>query len=489
MKTLNSDIFGILRTGSRFSRALIFFGVGMALGTSSAHAGHWAVEMSITTSYDAPDANYHQPPTTVIGSSDTSSGSVADWWVNTSNTHLVWYQTVKSGLSWVPDYEGDLPPLKVYVVEAAWVYGTGYVAFEQGVDVPPIGWGGTDNGYGAAEETAMDDTGEWIFDNGYEQKYRSFGKEWRTTKLYIRSNQHRDSKLELFTRTQVLDFAPPKPPDGVNSLGLGDMFLTDHIYVRPPEISANRKGTADSTNLAAGGFGTDEHRADVWASLSPPDFGIVDMNRIDISVIQPKIINGLGVVRDAKYEAEGNAITVNGKAKIGTFTSSDKATPSGKRVTLRLQAGLGTLNPSVVLTQHWDHSHNWKSGVNGDQPVPNTFYYGSDIPYTFRPNFEVPITGHTMDFIADTANVTTWDPVGQVYITDTFFDDRDFFSGAEYPPTPNAGYATFLPASAGGGPAYSTNMNITYDAQKLVNWVLPAAEDHDTFKAAELTPP
>jgi hypothetical protein len=179
------------------------------------------------------------------------------------------------------------------------------------------------------------------------------------------------------------------------------------------EIKVRRKDSGDeyssSATVAAGGFGSDEHKADVKVIATDSDGGPIE----GISVKAPSIQNDDDYV-DRKANVSPSSATTNSDGEaLFTFTSSDIAGTSGYDVTLRSDGGESA--DSATITQVWTQLAN----TEGDKPTDSWAYeddfeYNIASPITFRmalnSNGDLPIRGHDIQIVISELDGFKWNP-------------------------------------------------------------------------------
>lgn len=202
-------------------------------------------------------------------------------------------------------------------------------------------------------------------------------------------------------------------------------------------LDVKRRGSNNDfnidTSVAAGGYPSDVHDADVRLTAKAPlrSLGTVPLSNQKIPIDPPNVFYGEKAAKtNAKYTSSGVQTTdSNGQMIIGDLRSSDKIKwfnpiDPTSRVRLMLDLGLGSYsNPSAYLTQFWG-AVEWRMGEQGEKIWKPKFSLNkgdySEWVWT-RVTFGglppllqgTPIAGHEMRLFVEHMVVRVWDPQTQ----------------------------------------------------------------------------
>lgn len=297
------------------------------------------------------------------------------------------------------------------------------------------------------------------------------------------SNSGRNTSISLpATDMQIAGTFKKLPADCYWAVDDGGL-ITSQYAIPVPSLGVRRKGSNSGfgagATIAAGGFGTDEHKAEVQLSFGSNFAGM------DAADFMPKLLYGDGYKGpDAVFTPSGNTVLDGGgNAIIGTVTSSNVTTEASPPIQLVLPERYFSPPPTASLNQAWDQLRQWSLGAEGENFTPGYLNYG-ETTMTFSPKLSdgTPIREHTMDFFADDVWVTEWNEALGIYVESVKTVGDEELGDGETRGTEE--YAQFNPPSA-GGPDHTTTMKVEYDARKLVQTVAPVAEDHITYHSIQ----
>ncbi|HEX9956297.1 MAG TPA: hypothetical protein VGA96_03545 [Fibrella sp.] len=200
--------------------------------------------------------------------------------------------------------------------------------------------------------------------------------------------------------------------------------------------------------IAAGGKPSDEHKADVAASIVP--LRSVDQEYYEPSQYAasrrflsghelpvPRIVYGDGVEGGAKatFSGQNNQTNASGWAIIGKITSSNRTTPSVVNstsdglITLKLPVEMGDDNPKAHIEQVWAYIE-WRMGQYGEKEFDPEFFAGeSDVTELIwvKPTTVAgkPLEDHVFRYIAELLIVNINETATQPAVTKIFTTDPD----------------------------------------------------------------
>lgn len=498
------NIKGSLPSSKRYIQGGLLLALILGLGQES-RAGYWQPRATgtvqvmideknadpIYTKYEYKD--FHAIGTAadegglsyLVTSTGQSPGSVA-----------MLSMDVEINLVWVPDpaIPNDTPPLKVWIVESSKASTYFGVTANPWVDYRDYMTPTVENGFQTPQTSTLIGSSPNTY-NGIDGKtelsqLQSFGAAGRFV-----ANEGGDTRIPLGRRSlrvrlDINDYENTAAHRVLASISNTEVWWM--VKTSPPTFGASRKGSSGSPNIAAGGFGTDEHIAEVSGGVSVPQ-SYIPPQGIDISALRSavRISQGeRGEEQDAVFSPMGNAIFGIGiPVKLGELYSSDRASASGHKVKLRLNLGLKDKNPETSVYQHWDKFGKWNGGEDGQDPVP-AFQYGKPVKLTFRPKFEVPITTHAMNFKVVRVKVREWDAAQKAYVERIYTDRADEVDENATPPvllkTDMSEYGGFAPAQSGdlGQGTYRAALTVQRDTTNfatIIESVTIAAEDNDVY--------
>ena len=239
------------------------------------------------------------------------------------------------------------------------------------------------------------------------------------------------------------------------------------IEVRRKGSTANWSG---GTNVAAGGKGSDVHKADILVTADPPVAGL------EVTVSIPDGY-GAGSTRTACPAALSASALTTGSDGLATatFTSSNKV----EDVPLKLKpVGVDHVFGTATVHQRWDHQN---GGEWEYEPyfIPNAY---SDVSWTLEIDDGgqiVPIAGHTAKFYAQRVIYYEWDD-----------DQLDYVEHDEERGPDNnwdlSFYSEFDPPQKQDSPAgVYTSAQIVYEDDVYFDWFVDFVEfrgvDDDTY--------
>ena len=225
---------------------------------------------------------------------------------------------------------------------------------------------------------------------------------------------------------------------------------------------------AGSAQVAAGGKSGSEHKADVEIEVTPAISGV--------TVPAPTIVSPTGNGEVVNATVTGGGVTgADGKVvTVGAFTSSD----IHRDVTLSIDPTPAPVTATV--SQKWNNVNPW------DQE-DYWFFYDEACPVTVRLRFtdsggQVPIQGHSVNFLMIDADVWHWNGDDYVKLTYTADPDVGIITTPGEPPMQLAAFTPLLGVADSGGGVYTSAFTVNWNIDEIVDSLRFRVQDDEVYR-------